>query len=467
MFSEWIKKCFRRQPFILLLCLSAIIHVGLIASYAKIRDVLWPLWNQTSIDSTRETTIEFVLHQEADEEIYPVMPEAVDIADAIAEDSSDPDEARREQFVDTSQLRTDEENQTETNRIGEKGSVARDQKLDGDDVNGEAFSEGEAEMLSLERGGLVYTEGVNNVSVQQPAMADGGNDTNEADTHESKRPAESRLPEPAAKGERDADERLGNKQYDGKKEVDPGDTERLARDDETKSDKTERMGTEGDELQTFDSEFERIIPEPEEAGHTMAEQGAGDKSGESRSPLDNNKDGNDGELTALDEIEREKVVKEISELYNDNGKETVNESLQDQPTVSMSVNGKSALSIPAPSLKADLSNSALLGVPSFNIKKNEYASYYKHIRDKISLYWLLYFGTDQSIKLKTQEGRPIIIEFKITPSGKITEVLIAEDAGNPFLASRAQLSVSKTQLDKFPPVVEEEFIDVRFNFYFF
>ena len=133
----------------------------------------------------------------------------------------------------------------------------------------------------------------------------------------------------------------------------------------------------------------------------------------------------------------------------------------------MSVNGKSAYNIPAPSLNADLSNTSLFGKPSFNIRKHEYAKYYKHIRDKISLYWLLYFGTDQSIKFTTEDNRPVIVEFKIRPSGKITDVIISDDAGNPFLASRTQTTVINTQLDEFPPFIEEEFIDVKFNFFFF
>ena len=83
------------------------------------------------------------------------------------------------------------------------------------------------------------------------------------------------------------------------------------------------------------------------------------------------------------------------------------------------------------------------------------------------MYWLLYFGTDQSIKFATEDNRPVIVEFKIKPSGKITNVIISDDAGNAFLASRTQMSVTNTQLDEFPSFIEEEFIDVKFNFFFF
>ena len=114
-----------------------------------------------------------------------------------------------------------------------------------------------------------------------------------------------------------------------------------------------------------------------------------------------------------------------------------------------------------------ISNAQLSGEESFSVQRHEYAEYFQHIRDRIGLYWYLSYGHDQAIKLETRNRLPIIIEFKILPSGRTDEVEIIDEAGNPLLASRIQASIQTTRLNKFPPYVKEDFIAVRFNFYFF
>src|SRR3989304_2968858 len=65
-----------------------------------------------------------------------------------------------------------------------------------------------------------------------------------------------------------------------------------------------------------------------------------------------------------------------------------------KPKVSFSVNAKTEGAAKEPALFEDtISNAAIPGAPSFNVQKHEYASYFKHIRDRISLYWFLGYGT--------------------------------------------------------------------------
>lgn len=140
-----------------------------------------------------------------------------------------------------------------------------------------------------------------------------------------------------------------------------------------------------------------------------------------------------------------------------------------KPKVSFSVNAKQEGANKDPALFEDtISNAAIPGAPSFNIQKHEYASYFKHIRDRISLYWFLGYGTRAEIKLETKDDKPIIIEFKVLPDGSIDDIKIADDAGNFQLASRLVSSIKNAApLDPFPSNIKEPSIDVKFNFYFF
>ncbi len=140
-----------------------------------------------------------------------------------------------------------------------------------------------------------------------------------------------------------------------------------------------------------------------------------------------------------------------------------------KPKVSFNVNAKTEGGSNDPVLFEDtISNAAIPGAPSFNVKKHEYADYFKHIRDRISLYWFLGYGTRAEMKLETKEDKPVIVEFKVLPDGSIGEVKIVDDAGNFNLASRLVSSIKNAApLNPFPSKITEPSIDVRFNFYFF
>jgi len=121
----------------------------------------------------------------------------------------------------------------------------------------------------------------------------------------------------------------------------------------------------------------------------------------------------------------------------------------------------------APFFEDTISNAPMTGAESFNVKKHEYAPYYKHIKDKIRLYWLLQYGTDASINQVTKGYKPIVVTFKVLPSGKIMNVEITDSAGNELLASKIRVSIQNTTLNKFPDYINEKYIDVKFSYFFF
>jgi hypothetical protein len=139
-----------------------------------------------------------------------------------------------------------------------------------------------------------------------------------------------------------------------------------------------------------------------------------------------------------------------------------------RPKVAISFNAKTmAGGEIMPLMEAEDSNAPREGKEAFAVKKDEYAPYYRHIRDRITWYWVLRYGTRQEIKLETENNLPIIVEFKVYPEGVVKEAKIIQEAGNHLLASYVKDTVADTRFKQFPPYVKEEYIDVRFNFYFF
>ncbi len=482
-----IKDILAKQPFFVLICLSAIIHLLIIASTSSVKNLI-PTPRELPESEQRETAIEIVLNENVDEEIPLVEEKALDIIEEFEKEEfeEEKEKKKRPMFVDTTETNTaDEENNSDADKIGEKGSIARDKKEDSNDLDDGAFSDGEAEILALEKGAFSPENSASNVFVRE--VLDSEEEVPGEENHdaqESKEPVEEKqemveeVVEVGEAEEKELDlEETDETQDEGSKSkhVEPFKREKFVEEYEP------------EKLREFESEFERIIPEVLEEPNELNDEEEYEESDEEfeiaekeikenksendsdvESEIEEDTEGDRTDIASLPKREKERILKEIVELYEkEQNEQKTNSGSKPKKRVSMSVNGKSAFKAPAPIFKSKKSNSAMLGEASFNIRKHEYASYYKHIRDKISLFWLLFFGTDQSIKLRTSENRPIIVEFKVRPSGIITDVIIAEDAGNPFLASRTQVSVTNTKLDAFPPVIKEEFIDVRFNFYFF
>ncbi|MFQ5963941.1 MAG: hypothetical protein ACE5KZ_06635 [Candidatus Scalinduaceae bacterium] len=354
-------------------------------------------------------------------------------------DEEDLSEKNRQLFVDTSENTTDEEPQTDTDKIGEKGSIAKDMYPGKDNINNEPRLTSDFELLAK------APEELTSVKPQvEDSQIDTGGDIQPLVTEKivedlssvnnSERiPADSEIKihdEPLDESIVQ-DEKLdvyedSNPQADEIDIIAPTlESEEVISEIKTIDENTEN------EVKTMEEKKESI-PEPEE------------------------------EFTRVASIPMEKIEEIVEE-----SKENISNRVQEEIIQPESRINHIPPDDNAPFFEDDISNASIQGEESFNIKKHEYAPYYKHIRDKISWYWLLQYGTDASINRVTEEYKPIIVEFKALPSGKIIDVVIADSAGNVLLASKIQTSVQNTTLNRFPDYVNEAYINVRFNFYFY
>ena len=157
------------------------------------------------------------------------------------------------------------------------------------------------------------------------------------------------------------------------------------------------------------------------------------------------------------------MLKEVVE-----GREkSIARKMQDKLNASEAQPNNVPMGADAPYFEDKISNAPVTGSESFNVKKHEYAPYYKHIRDKIRFYWLLQYGTDQSINQETKDYKPVVVTFKALNSGKIVNVVIVDSAGNELLASKIRISIQNTKLNVFPEYIDEKHIDVKFSYFFY
>jgi len=106
------------------------------------------------------------------------------------------------------------------------------------------------------------------------------------------------------------------------------------------------------------------------------------------------------------------------------------------------------------------------GKPSFNIKMDEYAEYYKHIRDRIALMWEIQHSGDYLLRpIRAQETR-VVIDFVISPDGSISDVTIADDGGDLLLATAFRDTIASTDLNPFPPYIVEKKLRIRYTLHF-
>ena len=155
---------------------STIIHFGFIASSSKIRDLIKSNFSSSIIiDKSVETTIEFVLNEDTDNKDYLVKDEALDIIDQIAEEDTELEKKKKQLFVDSSELQTEEESLVETENIGEKGSIARDEKTNDGNLTVESFSDGESEIVSLTKDAYAYVQQEANNNYQPESLLEEAN----------------------------------------------------------------------------------------------------------------------------------------------------------------------------------------------------------------------------------------------------------------------------------------------------
>jgi hypothetical protein len=106
------------------------------------------------------------------------------------------------------------------------------------------------------------------------------------------------------------------------------------------------------------------------------------------------------------------------------------------------------------------------GEEAFNIKMDEYAKYYKHISQRVSsTLEILYAGDISLIKPKPAEEK-IVVDFMILRTGGIADVKLVEDSGDYVLSPMILSSVRAALLDPFPRYIREGHLKIRYTFYF-
>ena len=385
-------------------------------------------------------------------------------------DKEDFPEEKRQLFVDTPDNAVDEEPQADTNKIGEKGSIARDMYTGEDNVNdrprleSDTYSPGEVpeELASTafqEAGFSVdasYGESSEVVSeeIAQPVV--------EEETVDSL-PG---VPEVSDGEESPVDGEIETSRSDQVVLIDD-EAQNESVDKDAQAEDVEVMGSQimsspdNGQLEDIDIidpatlESDVVITETEPLENMKAEAAVAEEGTEKiTEPVE--------EYTKTASIPKA-MMKEIIE----GSKESIANKVQNNITTSVPHANNIPAGVDAPFFEDNISNSPITGAESFNIKKHEYAPYYKHIKDKIRLYWLLQYGTDASINQETDGFKPVIVTFKALPSGKIGDVEIVDSAGNELLASKVQASIQNTILDKFPEYIDEKYINVKFSYYFF
>ncbi len=413
------------------------------------------------------------------------------------EEQQEVEEVKRNQFMDTADSAVDEEVDADTEMIGEQGTLARDNapdegplnekpRLDGDSMmptiggppgEGPGYAEGFEDIMAE----VVDTEQVSDVEAEADAEAEAEVETEDADITEFLEFSESdQLTE--------FDEPEGAEGADQENDTDSLTEDQQLAEAETEDTTAETSIPEETE-ESEEAEAEAIVEtETPAAGDRLAqdtsaevsETGETSEAGTSQETkpglfdeeLPRDKDG----LLPVEEKKRELAFvppperqrKKQPKKAQKKRKKSARKRGGGRPKVAISFNGKSLSGgIIEPIYDSKDGNAALDGDEAFSVAKDEYAPYYRHIRDRVSWYWVLKYGTKAEINQETKPNTPIIIAFKVFPSGKIGNVKIVDAAGNNLLSSYIKDSIAGTNLNEFPSYVEEEFIDVRFNFFFF
>ena len=124
--------------FIYFLAISGIIHLIFIFSTSSISDFLKPDLNFSDYgtkDSDYIVEIDLGTEEQKEENVENEELIAEELPEEEELIESDVREEKRPLFVDTSGRTIDEETQVESNKIGEKGSIARDMYADENNVN--------------------------------------------------------------------------------------------------------------------------------------------------------------------------------------------------------------------------------------------------------------------------------------------------------------------------------------------
>jgi hypothetical protein len=418
------------------LAISCLLHLIFIFSSSSLSHFLTPEFNLSDYASKKDNyVIEIELESGKEEE--KSIEDEEELKEEEEETEEDLPKEKRQLFVDTADKAIDEEPQADTERVGEKGSIAKDMYAGEDNVNDEPRLESDAELPGDAPDVLASAE---RQESGLPIEATYGEPVEEVVEEE----AQPLVEEEIADSSSDVSESEMPPVNEEVEAFNEPQEEPVAKDADSQIEDIDKIAT------TPESDVVILETESVETETDVTEEST-DKTTE---PVE--------EYTETASIPRN-MIKDIIE----DSKESIPDKVQKDSVTPEPQPKNIPAGDSAPFFEDNISNAPIQGKESFNVKKHEYAPYYKHIRDKISWYWLLQYGTDASINLETNDYKPVVVEFKVLPSGKIANVTIANSAGNELLSSKVQKSIQNTILNKFPEYVNEKYINVRFNFYFF
>ena len=421
-----------KKFFFYFLAISVILHLVFIFSTSNMSHLLQPVINYSDY-GTKESNYLIEIDLESEEQKEENV-EAEEFGEA------DVREEERQLFVDTSESAVDEETQADTNKIGEKGSIARDMLSDENNINDKPRLDSESSFP-----GEAPDEFASTV-LQESGMPTDISPT-EPVKDEAEKAVEDSVEEEAAAVLSEVDKSAELPASDDTEKLDATMEEPVVKDVKP-AESVEEVVSEvlGSDVVVLESE----LKESDDTDADVVEE-------EVEKPTDPAE-----ELTETASISKI-MMKEVVE----GRRESVAHKLQNKNKSSEQQDNNVPRGSDAPFFEDNISNAPLSGAESFNVKKHEYAPYYKHIKDKIRLYWLLQYGTDASINQVTKGFKPIVVTFKVFSTGKIKNVEIVDTAGNELLASKIRVSIKNTTLNKFPDYINEEHIDVKFSYFFY
>ena len=419
------------------LVISCLLHLILIFSSSSLSHFITPEFNLSDYASKKDNYVIEIELESGKEEEKSIEDEEELKEEEEEETEEDLPKEKRQLFVDTADKAIDEEPQADTERVGEKGSIARDMYAGEDNINDEPRLESDADLPGDAPDDLAST------ALQEsgfPIEATYGEPAEEVVKEE----AQPLVEEEIADSSSDVNESEMPPVNNEVEAVNEMQDEPVVKDAGPQIEDIDKITT------TLESDVVILETESFETETDVIEEST-DKITE---PVE--------EYTETASIPKT-MIKDIIE----GSKESISSKVQRDSATPEPQTSNIPAGDSAPFFEDNISNAPIHGKESFNVKKHEYAPYYKHIRDKISWYWLLQYGTDASINLVTKDYNPVIVEFRVLPSGKIANVAITNSAGNELLSSKVQKSIQNTILNKFPEYVNEKYINVRFNFYFF
>ena len=442
--------------FIYFLAISGILHLIFIFSTSSLSHFLKPEFNFSDYGTKKSNYV-----VEIDLESYEKKEENVENEEMTEEEEwveADVHEEKRQLFVDTSGRAIDEETQAETNKIGEKGSIARDMYSGKNNINDQPRLESESDFP-----GEVPDELAAAVSQESGMPIDVSLNKSVEDVAEET--AEDFVEEETEAGLSEVDNSEELPVNDEVEEFDVTEDESVVQD-------VSAVNIEEMSSQDLSSQDAEPVENVEEIVSPVLESDVVILKTESRESNDTDTDVEEEEIEkTTDPVEEYTKTASIpktlmTEIVEGRGESVANKVQNKNKASEPQVNNVPA-GDDAPFFEDNISNASMTGVESFNVRKHEYAPYYKHIKDKIRLYWLLQYGTDASINQVTKGYKPIVVTFKVFPSGKIKNVEITDSAGNELLASKIKISIQNTALNKFPDYINEKHIDVKFSYFFF